>query len=136
MFRGTNGTPRNTHNIFFGIFFLLILLIIKKNIFWPFQDFYTKILSNYLLMFIFLYCKAINNDSTKWLFLDVHRKTRFLDVQTIPKSPKLKKCLLKKILRVLVIKLLILFVHKKMILWLITSNWWFQKKNIACELHF
>ena len=55
-----------------------------------FQDFWHNHL-RILLYNVLCYRKALNNNSNKWLLLGISPKSRFLNVQKIPKAQKLKK---------------------------------------------
>ena len=93
--RGVNGTPPSTLKLFPDKYFIIFFLTLMKNKFYYISQ--DLLHNNLLVLFnnVFCYYKEINNDGNKWLLLDVSPKTMFLDVQWIPKAPKLKKCLKK-----------------------------------------
>ena len=94
----------NNHEQYIHIYIYIFFFL-------SFQDF---LYNSLLILFnnVLLYCKAINNDGNKCLLSDVNPKTMFLVIQKIPKAQNLK-ILPKKYLSDLVIKLLILFVYRK-----------------------
>ena len=107
----TNTFRQNFYN-FFAMLTKIHLL--------SFQDF----LYDNLLILInngLVYCSSFKETGNKWLWIYVNRKTRFSEVQQIPKAKQIKKNLPKIFLSDIVKKLLILFVIKKT-LWIISAN--------------
>ena len=118
-----------THTKFFDIFYLLNAN--EKYIFYHFKIFFTKLVDLGKIYIVF-------NSNTFWIeckegvdLMLIKKKWFFSGKKR--QSPHKKMSSIKNFLSDLISKLLILFVHKK-ILWWRSSNWCVEK-YIASELH-
>ena len=92
VFWGVNGTPPNTLNLFSMKSF--IYFVCANYIFHFFKLFYTTIFW-YCSIMIFCACKEFLEMGNEWLLFDINPKTRFSEMQKIPKVTKIKINVLK-----------------------------------------